>query len=126
MSAYSIVKQTHSGFAYLSILLFVIRGFLMLAEKNEVLAMKPLKILPHVIDTVLLGCAVAMLFMGATAFPGAWLTAKVLGLVAYIGLGVVALKLGKTKAVRGTAFAAALVVVIWVVKVAKTKVVAPF
>ena len=123
MSAYSIVKQTHSGFAYLSILLFVLRGALMLAEKNALLAKKPLKILPHVIDTVLLVCAIALLLMGATAFPTEWLAAKVLGMVAYVGLGFVALKLGKTKAVRAGAFAGALVVVLYLVKVAKTKVV---
>ena len=123
MSAYSIVKQTHSGFAYLSILLFVIRGALMLADKNEVLAKKPLKILPHVIDTVLLVCALSLLAMGATSFPGTWIAAKVFGLIAYLVLVTFAIKLGKTKAARAGAFAGALVVAIWLVKVAKTKVV---
>ena len=122
MSAYSIVKQTHSGFAYLSIALFVLRGALMLADKHALLAKKPLKILPHVIDTVLLVCAIALLLMGATAFPNEWLAAKVLGMVAYVGLGFVALKLGKTKAVRAGAFAGALVVVLYLVKVARTKI----
>ena len=123
MSAYSIVKQTHSGFAYLSITLFVIRGALMLAEKNELLARKPLRILPHVIDTVLLVCAFSLLLMGGTALPNEWLAAKFIGMIAYIGLGFVALKLGKTKLVRGGAFAGALVVVLYLVKVAKTKIV---
>ena len=123
MSAYSIVKQTHSGFAYLSILLFVLRGALMLAEKHALLAAKPLKILPHVIDTVLLVCAFTLLLMGGTALPNQWLAAKVIGTVAYIGLGFVALKLGKTKLVRAGAFAGALVVVLYLVKVAKTKIV---
>jgi uncharacterized membrane protein SirB2 len=123
MSAYSIVKQTHSGFAYLSILLFVIRGALMLADKNELLAKKPLKILPHVIDTVLLVCAFSLLLMGGMALPSQWLAAKFIGMIAYVGLGFVALKLGKTKAVRAGAFAGALVVVLYLVKVAKTKIV---
>jgi uncharacterized membrane protein SirB2 len=123
MSAYSIVKQTHSGFAYLSILLFAFRGALALAEKNALLAMKPLKILPHVIDTVLLVCAISLLLMGATALPGAWIAAKVIGFAAFILLGLVALRLGKTKAVRAGAYVAALVVAVWVVKVAMTKVV---
>lgn len=126
MSAYSIVKQTHSGFAYLSILLFAIRGALLLAEKHELLAKKPLKILPHVIDTVLVGCALALLAMGATAFPGTWLAAKVVGLILYVGLGVVALRLAKTKAAKAGALAAALVVALYLVKVAKTKVLSPF
>ncbi|MGQ0544850.1 MAG: SirB2 family protein [Betaproteobacteria bacterium] len=50
-----------------------------------------------------------------------WLTAKVLGLVAYIVLGMLALRRGKTPAVRIASFAGALLVAAYVVAVALTK-----
>jgi uncharacterized membrane protein SirB2 len=119
---YQTFKHVHSGFAYLSILLFLVRGLLMLAGKEGALQSKPLKILPHVIDTVLVVCALALLAQGGTALGGAWITAKVVGLLLYVALSTVALRLGKTKGQKAGAFVAALVVLVWVVKVAKSKV----
>jgi uncharacterized membrane protein SirB2 len=52
-------------------------------------------------------------------FP--WLTAKVLALVVYILLGSVALKRGKSLAIRATAYVAALLVFGYIVAVALTK-----
>ena len=49
------------------------------------------------------------------------LTAKLLALVAYILLGTIALKRGKTKTVRTIAFVAALAVFAYIVKVAITR-----
>ena len=53
-------------------------------------------------------------------FEQSWLTVKVVALVAYIVLGVVALKRGKTKMVRAVAFAAALVAFVFTMSVART------
>ena len=50
-----------------------------------------------------------------------WLTAKVLGLVAYIVLGAVALRRGRTKAARAPAFVAALLTAGYIVSVAVTR-----
>jgi len=50
-----------------------------------------------------------------------WLLAKIVGLVVYVGLGVLALRPGRPQAVRATAWAAALVTVAWIVSVAVTK-----
>jgi uncharacterized membrane protein SirB2 len=46
---------------------------------------------------------------------------QVLGLVAYIALGTIALKRGRTKGERAAAFAGALLAVAWVVSVALTR-----
>jgi uncharacterized membrane protein SirB2 len=52
-------------------------------------------------------------------FVNGWLTAKVLGLLAYIGLGLVALRLGRSKGVRIAAFVAALITIGYVYAVAR-------
>jgi len=59
--------------------------------------------------------------LGQYPFVNAWLTAKVLGLIAYILLGAVALTYGPTRRIRALAFAAALMSFAYVVTVAITK-----
>ncbi len=78
--------------------------------------------LPHVVDTALLASAlalVAMLRVNPLATP--WLAAKLCGLVAYIALGVVALRPGVARGTRAVAAVAALGVAGWIVSVAITK-----
>ena len=78
--------------------------------------------MPHVNDTVLLISAVwAGALIGQYPFVNSWLTAKVLGAIAYILLGAVALTYGKTRQVRLFAFTGALVCFAYVVAVAATK-----
>jgi uncharacterized membrane protein SirB2 len=80
------------------------------------------RIAPHVVDTLLLASAIALAVI-IQQYPGlhGWLTAKVIGLIAYIGLGVVALNRGKTRVVRISAWIAALVVFGYIASVAMTK-----
>ena len=59
-------------------------------------------------------------------FVHGWLTAKVLGLLAYIVLGSIALRRGRTRAVRAAAFAGALLAAGYVVAVALAKDPLPF
>jgi uncharacterized membrane protein SirB2 len=77
---------------------------------------------PHVVDTLLLLTGVAMLWLLRTSphqLP--WLVAKLAGLVAYIALGVVALRDGVAKPMRWLAGLLALCTVAWMVSVARTK-----
>lgn len=55
---------------------------------------------------------------GQYPFAQSWLIAKVLALLAYIVLGTVALKRGRTKTVRVIAFAAALAAAPYIVAIA--------
>ena len=50
-----------------------------------------------------------------------WIAAKIIGLFAYIALGMVALRFGRTKAVRATAWIAAMLTFGYIVSVAVTK-----
>jgi uncharacterized membrane protein SirB2 len=118
---YPAVKSLHVGCAALSIAGFTMRGVLMLVDSPWLRA-RFVRIAPHAVDTVLLASAVWLAwFLGQVPFVSAWITAKVLGLVAYIVLGAIALRHGRTKAVRSAAFGAALAVAAYVVAVAVTR-----
>jgi uncharacterized membrane protein SirB2 len=79
------------------------------------------RIAPHVIDTVLLASALWLAWQLGTDGTRGWLWAKVIALGAYIALGTVALKRGRTRRVRVNAFAAALATFGYIVSVAVTK-----
>jgi uncharacterized membrane protein SirB2 len=80
------------------------------------------KTLPHVVDTVLIASAVALAWMLRLSPETApWIAAKIAGLLAYIALGMVALRFGRTRGIRTAAFVAALLTFAWIVSVAITK-----
>lgn len=121
MSLYLLVKYVHAGSVALSIAGFIARGALMLAG-SPLLQARFVRVAPHVVDTVLLASAAWLAWMlQQYPFVHGWLTAKVLGLLAYIVLGAIALRRGRTMAVRATALAGALLAAGYVVAVALTK-----
>ena len=91
-------------------------------RESTMLQHRVVKILPHVVDTVLLASALIMVFWSAQyPFVQNWLTVKVFALIAYIVLGTIALKRGRTRSVRVCTFVAAIVVFIYIGLVAVTK-----
>ena len=113
-----LLKAVHVGSAVLSITGFVLRGVWM-QQDSPLLRARVTRVLPHVVDTVLLLSAIALaLRIAQYPFVHAWLTAKVLALLAYIVLGSFALKRGRTRRARNIAFAAALGVFLYIVAVA--------
>lgn len=110
-----ILKHIHLTFIGLSIAGFLLRGFWMMSD-SPLLQAKLTKILPHIIDTVLLVSAVVLAVqLGLKPGEHPWLLAKIIALFVYIALGVIALKPGRPKAVRITAFVLALVVFAFIV-----------
>ena len=80
------------------------------------------RILPHIVDTLLLGSALTMAWMsGQYPFVEGWLTAKLCGLLAYILLGMMALKRGRTKAIRTRYLGLAVLAYGYIVSVALTR-----
>lgn len=74
---------------------------------------------PHVIDTVFLTSGVWLAWtLGVSPLDQSWLAAKIGGLLAYIGLGFVALRFGRTPLARGSAFITAIAVFGYIVGVA--------
>ncbi len=116
---YPLLRSAHITCAVISIALFVLRGSLMLANspwRNNV----AMRRLPHAVDTVLLATALMLtIVIGQYPFATAWLTTKVLLLVAYVVLGSIALKRGRTRRVRFVAFLAAIVTVAFLFTVAR-------
>lgn len=121
MIDYPSLKIIHVSCVVASYLLFVTRGVWMLRE-SDLLQQRWVRIVPHVIDTVLLASAIALTVM-LREYPiaHAWLTAKVSGLIVYIGLGTVALKRGRTRRERIAAWTAAQLVFFYIVAVALTR-----
>ncbi|HWI14320.1 MAG TPA: SirB2 family protein [Burkholderiales bacterium] len=118
--SYVALKGLHVACVVTSYSLFVLRGVWMLRGSAR-LQRRWVKVLPHVVDTVLLASAV-LLAMTIRQYPfvAPWLTAKVLGLAVYIVLGVVALKRGRTPAIRLSAWIAAQLTFFYIVAVAVT------
>lgn len=119
--AYLAVRWLHVGCAALTIAGFAARGVLMLRE-SAWLRHRFVRIAPHAVDTVLLASAVWLAwFLGQVPFVHAWITAKLCALLAYVVLGTIALKRGRTKRARAAAFAAALAAAAYLVWVALTR-----
>jgi uncharacterized membrane protein SirB2 len=123
---YTLLKHLHLTTIALSLVLFVLRGTLMMAESAR-LQTRWVKIVPHVNDTLLLASGIALAVL-IEQYPLAhgWLTAKLVALLVYIALGTVALKRGKTQAVRVSAWIAALVVFGYMLAVARAHDPLPF
>jgi uncharacterized membrane protein SirB2 len=115
------LKLVHVTAVVLSGAGFVLRGVWMLRD-SPLLQARLTRILPHVIDTVLLGSAILLaLRIYQYPFVHGWLTAKVVALLAYIVLGSLALKRGRSRRVRTVSFALALAVFLYIIAVAITR-----
>ncbi|AEB00004.1 SirB2 family protein [Alteromonas mediterranea] len=118
---YILLKQIHIMLAVTTLINFVIRGYWMIID-SSLLHSKWVKTIPHVIDTLLLSSAVALMIMtGFYPWILDWVAAKILLLLLYIVLGTIALKRGKTKAQRIAAFIAALICIGLIFKSALSK-----
>ncbi len=118
---YFTLKAVHQTAVALSITGFFARGLGSLLGAAWV-GGRLARTLPHIIDTVLLASALLLawtLRVSPTQAP--WLMAKIIGLVVYIGLGMVALKPTRPAPVRAAAWIAALFTFGWIVSVAITK-----
>lgn len=118
---YQSLKHLHMAVAGLSGGFFLLRGAWMMAE-SPLLQRRWVRTVPHIVDTALLASAVALAVWSAQyPFAQSWLTAKVLALLAYIVLGTIALKRGRTKRIRGAAYVAAVLVFLYIAGVAVGK-----
>lgn len=118
---YPDIRQVHVASVVISLTLFALRGGMMLADlplRRHLV----LRVLPHAVDTVLLTSALMLSYLlRQYPFVHPWLTAKVFGLIAYIVLGSIALRHGRTRGIRAVAFVAALAAAGYIVSVALTR-----
>lgn len=121
MDIYNIIKFIHMTCALLSISGFILRGYWML-NNSPLLQTKPVKVLPHIVDTVLLLSAVSLLFiLGFGLLKQDWMFHKVALLFVYIVLGMIALGNKYSRPRKISAFIGAIVVFCYIAGIAFTK-----
>lgn len=115
------LRWLHVVLAIVSVSGFIVRGVWMLVD-SPLRETRFVRLAPHAVDTLLLLAGVTLAGMSQQyPFVADWLTAKVLALVAYIGLGLVALRFGPTRPVRAVAFIAAVAAFGYMLAVAFTR-----
>jgi len=115
------IKLVHVSCVTLSFTLFFTRGLWILGRPGRPL-WKWLRVLPHIVDTLLLASGLTLAFL-IHQYPfvnSGWLTAKVIGLIAYISLGMFAFRSTSPQAARWTMWVMALLVFGYIVSVAIT------
>jgi uncharacterized membrane protein SirB2 len=119
--SYAALKMIHVTSVVVSYLLFSLRSMWMM-RGSAVLQQRWVKITPHVVDTILLVSAITLAVqIQQDPINDSWLSAKVAGLLIYIGLGMMALRFAKTRKMRISAWIAAQAAFLYIVLVALTK-----
>ena len=115
------IKLIHVGSAYLTGLSFFLRGILAITQSN-ILKYRFVKILPHIIDTILLISGITMMATWAL-WPSSnpWLLAKIIGLLLYIYFGLLMLRWGDSAKNRWLGFLGGLLLYLYIVGAALTK-----
>lgn len=114
------LKSIHIASVILSGSLFFLRG-IWLMRGSPVMQQRWVRIAPHSIDTVLLTSAILLAWqLGYSPFNAPWLAAKIIALLLYIGLGMLAFRFAKSNSVRLHAWLAALITFAYIVAVAST------
>ena len=105
---YPIIKQAHMLFAAVSLVSFLVRSGLKFSG-SSLLNKKPVKILPHINDSLLLIFGVALaVIAGFNPFVQYWLLAKIVLLLAYIACGLYVMKWSKSTVSRAVGVLVAL------------------
>ena len=92
----SVVVKAHSGIALLTLIIFIVRGVMMLAGSSKVNSRLILGIAS--ITTILLfGFGVYIAFVKGLSFADGFVLTKIIGLLLFVALGVIALKQGLAK-----------------------------
>ena len=118
---YISLKLFHLTAVALSVTGFVARAIGTLSGASWVRG-RPARMLPHVLDSLLLLSGLGLLWqLRLSPHQAPWLAAKLVGLVVYIGLGVIALRPATPKGLRAVSAALAVATVAWMVSVARSK-----
>ena len=119
--SFATIKIIHIICMILSYILFSLRGIWMI-QGSSLLRLKWVKVLPHVIDTILLTSAITLVAM-IQQYPGfnIWINVKIGALLLYILLGMMAFRFGKTRKIKIISWILAQIVFFYIVLVALTK-----
>ncbi|MDO6710964.1 MULTISPECIES: SirB2 family protein [Alteromonadaceae] len=114
-------KHLHLTAVALSIILFILR-FVWLQRNSTLLHKKWVKIVPHVIDTLLLVTAITLCFIVPfNPIQHPWLWQKIVLVIAYIGLGFYVLKFADSAIKQWGGFTLAIVCLMLAANLAVSK-----
>lgn len=114
------IKLVHISCVSLSYALFFLRGVWML-RSSALLQQRWVRIVPHVVDTLLLASAITLAVqLAISPWAAPWLMSKIVALLLYIALGTIAIRRGRTRTARLSAWLAAQAVFGYIVAVALT------
>ncbi|MBA2078282.1 MAG: hypothetical protein BGP10_05025 [Rhodanobacter sp. 68-29] len=117
---YPQIKWVHIACVLASGLLFALRGLLVQAGHAGAAQWAPLRYLSYSIDTTLLTAALMLLsILPHGLYANGWLTTKLTLLVAYVAMGTLALKRGRTPRARRIFYVAALATYVYMLGVAR-------
>ena len=118
------LKSLHITLAYLTTIGFVIRGLWAILD-SPLRQQRWVRVVPHVIDTLLLAIGVTLAFNIGASLGDSWLTAKLIALLGYIGFGVLAMR-ATTMSLKICGFILALLCVGYIFAVAFSRTPWPF
>jgi uncharacterized membrane protein SirB2 len=116
---YPQIRHVHILAVILSGSVFVLRGLFALAGARWPHA-APVRYLSYTIDTTLLTAALMLVsILPGAMFANGWLATKLVLVVVYVVLGVLAMKRGRTPGIRRGCYVAALLVFITIFGIAR-------
>lgn len=120
-TSYALLKFIHLTCVAGTFVFFFTRGIWMLTGSRH-LAARWVRVLPHVIDSLLLASAAGLVVV-TRQYPGesAWLNAKIAALILYIALGMIAFRWARGRPLKIGSWVAAQAVFFYIVAVALTR-----
>lgn len=116
-----LAKSLHVAFAYATGLSFLVRGALAFTD-SPLLQHRALKTIPHILDTVLLGSALFMLFQWSLSpLTTPWISVKIGAVLVYIAFGFLMLRFGTTPTRKITGLLGGILTYLYIVSVAHSK-----
>ncbi|WP_111979497.1 SirB2 family protein [Algibacillus agarilyticus] len=118
---YFAIKHVHMLAVVLSVSLLIFR-YVLICRDSAMINKKVLKIMPHVIDTILLVSAFGLMFtIQQYPFQTPWLTEKLLLVIAYIGFGFYTIKNTANAKVRALTLGASIACIAVIIHLAMSK-----
>lgn len=127
MSVYFLLKTLHLSTVALSITFFCIRTYWLLTQP-KILERRPIKRLPHVIDSILLISAFAMIYVGDISVDSSnpWIITKIIAICLYIIMGIYIFRIAKSKIQIYIALCFVMLIYYYIIQTAITKNIIPF
>ena len=94
----NVIIKAHSGIAYLALLIYVVRGIMMLAG-SSLTNSRGILGFSSIITVALFGLGIFVAFEKHLNFADGFVLTKIIGLLLFVAFGVIALKQGLSKPV---------------------------